>query len=64
VTGATSYAVYRRTATSGWVYSGAVASTTFVDSGLASATTYWYAIAAVDAAGPSAWSPEAQGTTP
>src|ERR1700739_316744 len=64
-----SYNVYRST-TSGFTPSSSnriasgVTTTSFSDSGLSPATTYYYAVTAVDAAGTSAASPQSSATTP
>jgi fibronectin type 3 domain-containing protein len=56
--GATNYEVYWRTAASAWHLIGTPATNSFTDIGLTNGETYYYAIAAVDANGSSAWSPE------
>ncbi len=65
VTGATSYQLYRDTSAAGafttQVYTGAAAS--YVNTGLAASTTYWYKVRATNAYGSSALSAAVSGTT-
>ena len=48
VPGAQYYDVYRRTASSGWVYMGAVVDSNWYDYNLTDGTTYYFAVRAVD----------------
>ena len=62
VTGAASYNIYRSTTSGGegsTPYQTGVTSSTFTDTGLTNGTTYYYEVAAVNSAGPSAASGEA-----
>ncbi len=63
--GATGYHLYRGTSAGGVAINGAtpIATTTYADTGLAGATTYFYTVKAVNAAGPSPASNEASATT-
>ncbi len=59
--GATSYNIYRSTTSGGegtTAYNAGITSTSFVDTGLANGTTYYYKVAAVSSAGTSAQSNE------
>jgi fibronectin type 3 domain-containing protein len=64
VTGATGYEVYRKTEGSAWSQTpiGSPTATLFTDTGLTNGTRYDYRVAAVNAAGSGAWSPEVSGT--
>jgi fibronectin type 3 domain-containing protein len=65
-TGATSYNVYRGTSAGGegsTALATGITGTTYADSGLASGTTYYYKVAAVNAGGASGQSNEASATT-
>jgi fibronectin type 3 domain-containing protein len=64
VTGATGYTVLRATTSGGpYTNAGSPSLTHFSDTGLSAATTYYYAVRAVDASGPSAPSTEVSATT-
>ncbi len=63
-TGATSYSLYRSPVSGGEVLiKTGISTTSYIDTGLASNTTYYYEVAAVSAAGTSAMSNEAHATT-
>lgn len=67
VAGATSYDIYR-TAQSGYEPATpsvtGITGTSYVDTGLNGGTTYYYQVVAVNASGPSGFSPEVHATTP
>jgi fibronectin type 3 domain-containing protein len=66
VSGATSYNIYRSTTSGGQgstPFATGVTGTTYSNSGLSAATTYYYKVAAVNAAGTGAQSAEASATT-
>jgi len=68
VAGATSYSLYRAAESGGESAISPVAigitGTSYADAGLNDGTTYYYQVVAVNASGPSGFSPEAHATTP